>query len=337
MKRKNILIGLIATILLALVVSTQALFKVDETNYAVVLQFQEIVGIKTQPGLQFKLPFVQDVVRFDNRILTSDTPPQEYLTSDEKRIVVDQVTRWRIKEDSVRRFFLTNLNEIGGRSRLEPLVLSELRAAIANKPYDIMISAGRDQIMNDVRDAVQIRVDEAGLGMVVTDIRTKRADLPTAVEQSVYQRMESARKVEADRHRAEGQRKADKIRSDTDRNVSIMLACADRLSKEITGDGEAAAVKIFAKALEQDPGFYSFIRSLEAYSNALTEKDKLIISTDSNFFKLLSGGIAPSIKLAATVGEVEPLSTEDIQPLTKDNLEKLILQCIPETIQKTVA
>lgn len=336
MKRKAPLIGIII-IVLGLVIATQALFKVDETNYAVVLQFQEIKSIKTSPGLNFKLPFVQDVVRFDNRILTSDTPPQEYLTSDEKRIVVDQITRWKIKEDSVRRFFLTNSNEIGGRSRLEPLVLAELRAAIASKPYDVMISSGRDTIMDSVKLAVQVRVDEAGLGMVVTDIRTKRADLPTAVEQSVYARMESARKVEADRHRAEGQRKADKIRSDTDRNVSIMLACADRISKEITGDGEAAAVKIFAKALEQDPGFYSFIRSLEAYTNALTEKDKLVISTNSNFFKLLSGEMAPTIKLAPTTGEVIPLTTKDVQPITKEALEQLILQCIPETVQNATA
>ena len=316
-----------------LIAFSQSIYTVDETNYAVVLQFQEIQFVKTDPGVNFKLPFVQEIIHLDRRILTSDTPPQEYLTSDEKRIVVDQITRWRIKSTEVRQFFLTNLNEVGGRSRLEPLVLAELRAQIASRPYDTMISAERDDIMDVVKEAVQIRIDESRLGIEIIDVRTKRADLPVAVEQSVYDRMESARKVEADRHRATGQREADQIRSDTDRNVAIMLACAGRLSAEIRGDGEALAIRIFAQALQQDPDFFSFIRRLEAYTVSFSSNDSLIMSTDSNFFRLLSGEVMPITEVEATQGAVVPLDKADIQPLTAEEIDKLILECIPEEIQ----
>ena len=334
--RKSIPIAIVVLVV-GLITATQSIYTVDETNYAVVLQFQEIQLVKTDPGLNFKLPFVQEVIHLDRRIITSDTPPQEYLTSDEKRIVVDQITRWRIKGSDVRRFFLTNTNEVGGRSRLEPLVLAELRAQIAARLYDTMISAERDAIMDIVKDAVQLRVDEAGLGIEVVDVRTKRADLPLAVEQSVYDRMESARQVEADRHRATGQREADQIRSETDRNVAIMLACADRISKEIRGDGEAKAIKIFAQALQQDPDFFSFIRRLEAYTVSFSGNDSLVMSTDSNFFRLLSGEVLPITEIEATQGDVVPLSEEDINPLTQDEIDSFILECIPEEIQQTAS
>ena len=335
--RKKILIGLVVLAVVGLIGFSQSLYRVDETDYAVVLQFQEIQFVKTEPGVNFKLPFVQEVIHLDRRVLTSDTPPQEYLTSDEKRIVVDQITRWRIKADDVRRFFLTNTNEIGGRSRLEPLVLAELRAQIAARLYDTMISEERDTIMGVVKDAVQVRIDAAGLGIEVVDVRTKRADLPAAVEQSVFDRMESARRVEADRHRATGQREADQIRSETDRLAAIMLACADRLSKEIRGDGEAAAIKIFAQALQQDPDFFSFIRRLEAYTVSFSGKDSLIMSTDSNFFRLLSGEVLPITEVEATQGNVVPLDEEDIRPLTAEEIDRFILECIPEEIQETAS
>ena len=140
----------IVVLIVGLIAFSQSIYTVDETNYVVVLQFQEIQFVKTDPGVNLKLPFVQEVIHLDRRILTSDTPPQEYLTSDEKRIVVDQITRWRIKATGVRTFFLRNTNEVGGRARLEPLVLAELRAQIASRLYDTMISAERDNIMGVV-------------------------------------------------------------------------------------------------------------------------------------------------------------------------------------------
>ena len=332
---KKILIAIVVLVVVGLIALSQSLYTVDETNYAVVLQFQEIKSVKTNPGVNFKLPFVQEVLHLDRRILTSDTPPQEYLTSDEKRIVVDQITRWRIKGTEVRQFFLTNLNEAGGRSRLEPLVLAELRAQIASRLYDTMISEERDNIMGVVKDAVQIRIDESRLGIEIIDVRTKRADLPVAVEQSVYDRMESARQVEADRHRATGQREADQIRSDTDRLVAIMLACADRLSAEVRGAGEATAIKIFAQALQQDPDFFSFIRRLEAYTVSFSGQDRMVMSTDSNFFRLLSGEVVPIPEIEATTGEVVPLSEEVIAALDEEDVDGFIRKCIPVEVQET--
>ena len=326
-------IGSIVVVLAGLVVLSQSVFTVDEVNYAIVRQFGQIRNVNTDQGLHFKLPFVQQVTYLDRRILTSDTSEQEYLTSDEKRIVVDQVTRWRIDEDQVKRFFLTAQTELGGQARLEPLVLAELRAQIAARPYDVMISGQRDQIMDIVRTAVQARVDESRLGIVVVDVRTKRADLPGEVEQSVYDRMASARQVEADRHRAQGQLRSDQITSQTDREVQVMLACAARVSTETRGAGDAAAIAIFAEALKQDPDFFSFIRRLEAYTASFSDEDRLVLSTDSNFFQLLSGGEAiPIPEVAATEGAVVPLSADIIASLTQEDISLLIDECTPETV-----
>ena len=316
----------------ALIVFRLSAYAVDETNYAVVQQFGKIKSVSGAEGLNFRLPIIQQVTYLDKRILTSDTSAEEYLTSDEKRIQVDQVTRWKIND--AERFFLAHSTESGGRAKLERVVLGTLREKIAERPYDVMISAERDQIMDIVRDAVQMRVDEEGWGIKIIDVRTKRADLPPAVEQSVFQRMASARRVEADRHRAQGQLASDQITSRTNREVQIMLACADRVSKEVRGDGEAAAIVIFAQALEQDPDFYSFLRRLEAYTVSFSGQDRLVLSTDSNFFRLLSGEVLPIPDVQASRGAVTPLDEEIIAPLTQEEIEALILECTPATVQK---
>lgn len=327
---RKITIGALVIVIVGLFTLFQSVFIVDETNFAVVQQFGDIKSVKTEPGLSFKLPFVQDVTYFDNRVLTLDTPPQEYLTDDQKRIVVDQVTRWRIS--APRAFFLAVRTVAGGRGRLEPLVLAELREQIAGRPYDVMISSERDVIMDIVKRELQIRVDENRLGVEIVDVRTKRADLPVAVEQSVFERMESARNVESAQHRALGQLLSDQITAQTDREVQIMLACADRVSREVRGDGEAAAIAIFAEALQQDPEFYSFIRRLEAYQTAFTSRDNFVLSTDSNFFALLSGESAPLPDIEATTGPVVPLSPDITAALTRDQIGLLIEECTPTTV-----
>jgi len=322
------LIAIAALAIVGLVVVTQSAYTVDETNHAVVEQFGQIKAVKSDPGLSFKIPFVQQVTYLDKRVLTLDTPAQEYLTSDEKRIQVDQVTRWRINDPQ--RFFLTARTEADGQRRLRPLVESELRAQIAKRPFDEMISHQRDAIMDVIRIEVAIRADENQLGMEIMDVRTKRADLPEAVEQSVYDRMISARRIEADRHRADGQRKGDTITAETDRAVAVMLACADRVSQEVRGDGDARAIAIFAQALKQDPVFFSFLRRLEAYPKAFDAGDRLILSTDSNFLRLLSGESVPIPEIEATMGLVEPLSAEAVKSLTAQEADSLIVECIPE-------
>lgn len=313
--------------------TTQAIYFVDEVNFAVVEQFGQIKAVRSNPGIKFKIPFIQSATYLDKRINSLDTPEQEYLTSDEKRILVDQITRWKITDPL--QFFLTARTELGGASRLQPLVESELRANIAAKPYDTMISAERDSMMDRVRIGVQERVDETGLGILVVDVRTKRADLPSDVEQSVFDRMESARRVEADRHRATGQREADTIKSETDRLVAVMLACADRVSQETRGEGEAKAIAIFAEGLEQDPEFYSFLRRLEAYGKTFSDKDRLILSSDSNFFKLLSGEITTLAVAGVSTEPIRKLAENIIQPLSIEEVEILIRQCIPASLEES--
>ena len=330
--RRLVGIGSLVIAVVSLFTFSQAVFTVDETNFAVVQQFGDIKSVKIEPGLNFKLPFLQQVTYLNNRVLTLDTPPQEYLTDDQKRIVVDQVTRWRISDP--RAFFLAARTEAGGRGRLEPLVLASLRERIASRPYDVMISAERDVIMGVVKRDLQIRVDENRLGVEIVDVRTERADLPTAVEQSVFDRMESARRVESAQHRALGQLLSDQITAQTDREVQIMLACADRVSREVRGDGEAAAIAIFAEALQQDPEFYSFIRRLEAYQVAFTGADNFVLSTDSNFFTLLSGESSPLPDVDATTGPVVPLSPEITAALTQEQIDLLINECTPRTVDE---
>lgn len=327
-------LAVVVIAIVGLVVVTQALYTVDETNHAVVEQFGQIRAVESNPGLHFKLPFIQNVTYLDKRVLTLDTPSQQYLTSEEKRIEVDQVTRWKI--DDPRRFFLTARTEALGQARLRPLVEAELRAQIAGHLYNTMISTERDAIMDLVKDGVRIRADENGLGISILDVRTKRADLPEAVERSVFDRMESARRIEADRHRATGQRNADRITAETDRAVAVMLACADRVSQEVRGDGDAAAIAIFAAALQQDPDFFSFLRRLEAYPQAFSDRDKLVLSTDSNFLRLLSGESVRIPDIEATTGPVTPLSDEVAAPLTQEEADTFILQCIPASIQESI-
>ena len=311
----------------------QGVYFVDEVNFAVVQQFGQIKAVRTKPGINLKIPFIQQVTYLEKRLLSLDTPEQEYLTSDEKRILVDQITRWKINDPE--RFFLTSRTEQGGAARLQPLVESELRANIAGQPYDVMISEKRDEIMEKIRERVQIRVNESGLGLTVVDVRTKRADLPSDVEQSVFDRMESARRVEADRHRATGEREANTIKSETDRLVAVMLACADRVSQETRGEGEAKAIAIFAEGLEQDPEFYSFLRRLEAYNKTFTGNDRLIMSSDSNFFKLLSGENARLPAVNVSTDSVQPLRENIIQPLSLNEVDALIQECIPKSLDES--
>jgi membrane protease subunit HflC len=330
--KRLITFSLIGIAIVAVVFGTQGLYTIDETNHGVVLQFQEIQRVDSSPGLYFKTPFIQQVTYLDKRLLTSDTRPQEYLTSDEKRVVVDQVTRWFISDPTT--FYTALRTESVAKDRMDTLILAELRAQIAGQPYDTMISSERDDIMQSVRQAVQIRVSEAALGIQVVDVRAKRADLPTEVEENVFARMRSARQVEADRHRAQGQQAANEITAETDRLVTVMAACADRVREEVEGAGDAAAIAIFAQALTQDREFYTFLRRLEAYSGAFSANDKLILSTSSDFFSLLTGdGVSLPLSTDALQTldiPVKALTAEVLTPITAEEVDTLILQCIPE-------
>jgi membrane protease subunit HflC len=277
--------GIIAALLvIAAVVASQILFLVDETNQAIILQFGEPIATIQEPGLATKLPFVQNVIYFEKRILSSDTPSQEYLTIDKKRLAVDHVTRWRITDPL--RFFKAVRTEVGARARLDDIVSSELRRELATVNFNDVISAQRENIMERVARSSAEKSSEFGIEVV--DVRIKRADLPEEVEQSVFDRMRAERQRESSLFRAEGEEQANIIRAQADRDRTVILAEGEREAQRIRGEGEAEAIRIFAKALSQDPDFYSFSRRLEAYHKILKQGDKLVIPAGTDFFRFLT-------------------------------------------------
>jgi membrane protease subunit HflC len=288
MRRPWLGIVLIVLLLVALVAG-QVLFVVDETKQAIILQFGEPVATVQNPGLAVKMPFIQNVLYFEKRILSSDAPPQEYLTADKKRLVVDHVTRWRIIDPL--RFFETMRSEARARARLDDVVFSELRRELAIVEFVDAISSERDSL--EIRVAQSTAVAMAGFGIDVVDVRTKRADLPTDVERNVFERMQAERQRESSLFRAEGEEQANIIRAQADRSSTIILAEGQQEAQKLRGEGEAQAIRIYAEALEQDPEFYAFSRRLEAYASVLKSGDKLVIPATSEFFRfLIDNGLA---------------------------------------------
>ena len=289
---------LLVILLVALILlSSQLFFLVQEAEQAMILQFGEPVRTITEPGLKFKLPFVQNVTIFDKRVLSSDASPQQYLTSDKKRLVVDHVTRWRIVDPLT--FFKAVRNEPRARARLDEFVFSGLREELALVPFRDVISGERENIMGSVTQTSAEKARE--LGIEVVDVRIKRADLPEDVEQSVFDRMRAERQRESSLFRAEGEEQANIIRAQADRSSTVILAEGEQEAQILRGEGEAQAIRIYADALSQDLEFYGFSRRLEAYTKALKQGDKIIIPTDTDFFRYLTDSTAPVE--AATEGE----------------------------------
>ncbi len=274
---------IVLLLILAAIAASQALFTVDETKQAIILQFGEPIAIVREPGLAVKLPMVQNVIYFEKRILSSDAPPQEYLTTDKKRLVVDHVTRWRITDPLL--FFKAVRTEAGARARLDDIVFSELRRELATVDFVDVISEQRDQIEERVARSAATKAAEFGIEVV--DVRTKRADLPKEVEQSVFDRMRAERQRESSLFRAEGEEQANIIRAQANRSSTIIVAEGYREAQRLRGEGEAEAIRIYAEALSQDPDFYTFSRRLEAYATVLKPGDRLVIPADAEFFRFL--------------------------------------------------
>jgi len=273
----------------AVILGSQVFFIVDEPEQAIVLQFGEPVRTITEPGLSIKTPFIQNVLKFEKRVLSSDASPQEYLTSDKKRLVVDHVTRWQIVDPLV--FYKAVRTERAARGRLDEFVFSGLREELALIPFQDVISDQREPIMDKVTDTSASKA--RSLGINVVDVRVKRADLPEDVEDSVFQRMRAERERESSLFRAEGEEQANIIRSRADRDATVISAEGYQEAQKLRGEGEADAIRIYAEALEQDPEFYSFSRRLEAYSSILKRGDSLVIPADSEFFRYLTESTTP--------------------------------------------
>jgi membrane protease subunit HflC len=271
-------------LLVGVFVLRESTYVVDEQNQAIVTQVGQYIRTDQQPGLYFKAPFYQSVTMFDRRIVVTDTPPAEYLTLDKKRIVVDPITRWRIADPYI--FFVTVRDEPGARARLDDIVLSAMREEMASNNFVDIIDKQREGI----EERVSKRAVERGkdFGLQVVDVRSKRADLPTEVQNSVFARMVAERGQVSKRYRSEGEEESSKIRAEADKERTILLARAYEQSQRLRGDGDAQATGVYAAAFGRDPEFYTFLRSLEAYDKFLGAGTTLVLSADSDLLRYLS-------------------------------------------------
>ena len=281
---RNLLFPILGAIaVVAAILINQSVFVIDETEQAIILQFGDPVATIREPGLSYKLPFIQNVITFEKRVLSSDAPPQEYLTSDKKRLVVDHVTRWRISDPLA--FFKAVRTEAGARARLDDIIFSELRRELASVQFVDVISAQREAIEERVAQSAEEKAAE--FGIVVLDVRTKRADLPQEVEQSVFERMRAERQRESALIRAEGEEQGNIIRAQADRSSAVTVAEGEQQAQQLRGEGEAEAIRIYAETLSQDPEFYAFSRRLESYDTILKSGDRLVVPVDTDYFRYL--------------------------------------------------
>ncbi|MBW2673993.1 MAG: protease modulator HflC [Deltaproteobacteria bacterium] len=282
MKTKGKL-GIIAA-LIVIFVASLAVFTVDQTQQAIVIQLGKPLAGTYGPGLHFKVPFIQQVVQFERRILVYDATPTEILTKDKKNLVVDNYTKWYIADPL--RFYTTVKNENGAQSRLDDIVYAQLRVELGQHDLSDIVSSTRDFIMTKVTKKSAERAKDYGIHVV--DVRIKRADLPEQNEKHVFGRMKAERERQAKQYRSEGEEESKKITAKADMERTIILAKAYKESEQLKGEGDAKAVKIYADAYQQDLKFYEFIRSLEAYKKALKDDTKLVIGADSKFLKFMN-------------------------------------------------
>ena len=285
-------IGLVVLIIIALIVIPQFLFTVDETDQALVLRFGEFNRQLVEPGLKTKVPFIETVTKFEKRLLRFDAPPETLITLDKKNLIIDAYARYKITDP--RKFFETVLDVPGADARLRDIISGELKKEIASYDQsDIILNQRRKGTIDGVPTIVQTVTDVSresarDIGVQIIDVRIKRADFTETIQQSIFQRMNAERQQEAALFRAEGAEFDFRIRALADRTRTITVANAMRDSDIIRGCGEAIAVKIFASAFNKDPEFYNFQRSLEAYSNALSAQDTLVLEANSDFFRYLN-------------------------------------------------
>ena len=259
-----------------------SVFVVKEINQAIVLQFGDPKRIITTPGLQFKIPFVQNVVFLDRRILSLDPAPEEVIASDQKRLIVDAFARFKIVDPL--KFYISVGNERVARSRLATIINSRLRSVLGKQSLATLLSQDRAKQMALIQEGVNTEAQKFGIEII--DVRIKRADLPQANSEAIFRRMQTEREREAKEFRARGAEMAVTITSTADKEVTVILANADKQSEIMKGEGDGLRNKIFADAFGQDPDFFAFYRAMQAYETALIGGEtSLIMSPDSEFFK----------------------------------------------------
>ncbi len=257
-------------------------FTVKEINQAIVLQFGNPKRVLAEPGLKVKIPFIQNVVFLDRRILSLDPPPEEVIASDQKRLIVDAYSRFKIVDPL--KFYISVGNEMVARSRLATIINSRLRSVLGKHSLATLLSEERSKQMAIIQEGVNVEAEK--FGITIIDIRIKRADLPQANSEAIYKRMQTEREREAKQFRARGAEMAVTITSTADKEVTVILANANKQSEIMKGEGDGIRNKIFADAFGQDPEFFSFYRAMQAYETALIGGEtSLILSPDSDFFK----------------------------------------------------
>ena len=266
-----------------------SIFIVKEVNQAIVLQFGDPKRIILKPGLNFKLPFIQNVVFLDKRILNLDAPPEEVIASDQKRLIVDAFARFQIVDPL--KFYISVGNERVARSRLSTIINSRIRSVLGTQELQTLLSEDRNKQMALIQEGVNNEAKNFGIKIV--DVRIKRADLPQANSDAIFRRMQTEREREAKEFRARGAEMAVTITSTADKEVTVILADAQKKSEIMKGEGDGQRNRIFANAFGQDPEFFAFYRAMQAYERALIGGEtSLILSPDSEFFKFF-GNIKP--------------------------------------------
>ncbi|HIB27225.1 MAG TPA: protease modulator HflC [Candidatus Marinimicrobia bacterium] len=275
---------LLASVAILVLLGLTTVFIVDEKEQVVILAFGKPVRTILEPGINMKVPFpFQEKIKFDDRLLEYDSPPEEILSKDKKTLIVDNYVRWRIVDPLQ---FLKTVQAIPiALSRMDDIVYSELRRELGTHDMVEIITENREKLM----EIVTFNSNKATLdyGIAVIDVRIRRVDLPAENEESIYARMEAERNRQANKFRSEGEEEAQKIRAATDRDKTIILADAYKDAERLRGEGDAAAVEIYAKAYSADPKFYEFVRTLDMYKKIIDDKTTLVLPSNSRLFKLL--------------------------------------------------
>ena len=277
----------LAGVLAVVVLASMSLFTVDQRERAIVFQLGEVKEVITTPGLHVKWPLIQNVRYFDARILTLDTPDAErYITSEKKNLLVDTFVKWRIND--ARQFYISIGDEAQAQTRISQTVNATLREEFGKHTVHEVVSEDRNEIMNTVRE--RANQDGKKIGVEIIDVRLKRVDLPQEVSESVYKRMDAERKSVANPLRSEGSAAAERIRAEADKEREVIIANAYKDAQRVKGEGDAKAAAAYANAFGQNPEFYAFYRSLEAYRSSFKNRgDVLVLEPNSDFFKYLKG------------------------------------------------
>lgn len=273
--------AIVVLIFFGLLLVSGAAFTIDEKEQAIITQFGKYVRTIKEPGLHFKIPFIQTLNLFEKRVLTTDAVAVEYITLDKKRVVVDHVSRWKI-EDPLE-FYRSVRTETGALARLEDILVARLRQEIAKHPFIGFIREEREKIVETV--AKDAHEQAKRFGIKIIDVRIKRADLPKEVQASVYARMQAERHRIAKRYRAEGEQRSREIKAETDKEKEIILAKAYSQQMKLFGEGDGRATEIYISSFEQDTEFYSFLRRLQTYEQLFEGKTTILLESDSELLK----------------------------------------------------